>query len=292
MVRPASFGFNGETAANNHFQDKQVRDTGNLQEHALQEFDAMVRLLRKNDVEVLVMDDTEEPPKPDAIFPNNWFSCKNGLLTLFPMYAGNRRAERRTEIIDTLREIRTITKVHDLSGHEKKPAFLEGTGSMVCDHQYKIIYACLSERTDAALLEEYAALTGYATCLFSASDKNGREIYHTNVMMCIGEEFAVVCTGSIKNETEKNSVTNRLESTGHQIVNITPDQMNSFAGNMLQLTSKAGVPLLLMSKTAHDSLTTGQLSELKKFATPLVADVPVIERAGGGSVRCMVAEIF
>lgn len=292
MVRPASFGFNEQTAANNYFQDRQVSLPASLQQQAMKEFEMMVELLRNNQVEVLVIDDTQEPLKPDAIFPNNWFSCSKDSITLFPMYAANRRTEKRKDIIEQVKKKTGINVLHDMSHHEKNSMFLEGTGSMVCDHQYKIIYACLSERTNEQLLKEYAALTGYSTCIFSAADKNGREIYHTNVMMCIGERFAILCADAITKEAERRAVINVLEMTGHQVILISQDQMNSFAGNMLQINSKAGVPFLLMSKTAASSLESFQLAELKKYISPLIADVSAIEKAGGGSVRCMVAEIF
>jgi len=291
MVRPVSFGFNEQTAGNNHFQDREIsHHPVHLQ--ALKEFEMMVEMLKNHEIEVLVVNDTPEPAKPDAVFPNNWFSCNNNAIYLFPMYALNRRTEKRKDIIEEVKKKTGITAIHDMSHHEKNSAFLEGTGSMVCDHQHKIIYACLSERTDEQLLKEYAVFTGYSTCSFSAADKNGREIYHTNVMMCIGEHFAVVCADAITNKEERHAMINKLELTGHEIILISHDQINSFAGNMLQVNSKAGVPFLLMSKTAASSLNPSQLTELKKYISPLVADVTTIEKAGGGSVRCMVAELF
>ncbi len=263
-----------------------------LQQKVLKEFEMMVELLRNNDIEVIVIDDTQVPIKPDAIFPNNWFTCNKKTITLFSMFAENRRTERRIDIIEEIKYKTGIHNLFDLSHHEKDNKFLEGTGSMVCDHQNKIIYACLSERTNEQLVKEFAANTGYATCIFSANDRSGREIYHTNVIMCVGEHFAIVCSDSICDERERRMVINELENTGHELIHISQDQMHSFAGNMLQVISKAGIPLLLMSTTAANALDHLQKASLKKYCRPLVADVSTIEKAGGGSVRCMVAEIF
>lgn len=292
MVRPAAFGFNAETASDNYFQDRKTDNTPSLQQRALLEFDMLVTLLRNNQIDVMVIEDTKEPPKPDAIFPNNWFCCRKDSITIFPMYAVNRRAEKRKDIIEQLKIKTGIAVFHDLSEYEKNSRFLEGTGSMVCDHQHMIIYACLSERTDQELINEYAGLIGYSTCIFSAVDKNGCAIYHTNVMMCIGERFAILCADAITTEALRRKVISELEITGHEVILISLEQMNSFAGNMLQVNSKAGVPFLLMGKNAASSLGSSQLTELKKYITPLVADVSTIEMAGGGSVRCMVAELF
>lgn len=291
MVRPASFGFNEQTAINNYFQRREEHPAS-LQYKAQKEFDMLVKLLRSNRIEVIVIDDTPDPVKPDAIFPNNWFSCYQNTITLFPMYAPNRRTEKRKDIVNKLKEKTGFSILNDMSNYESNSMFLEGTGSMVCDHQNKIIYACLSQRTNEQLLKEYAAFSGYTTHVFSAADKKGQEIYHTNVMMCIGERFAIFCADVVTKDPERNAVIKELEKNGHQVIFISEDQMCSFAGNMLQLNNNEGVPFLLMSKTASGILKGWQIKELEKYITPLVADVTSIEKAGGGSVRCMVAEIF
>ncbi len=288
MVRPACFGFNEQTAANNHFQKRNSSNAVN--ELVLQEFDAMVELLRSHGIEVLQIEDITDTARPDAIFPNNWFSC-NKHITLFPMYAPNRRTERRVEIIEEVKKFTGMSSVNDMSFYEDKGFYLEGTGSMVCDHQNKIIYACLSERTNEQLLNKYAALHGYSTCKFTATDHEGRNIYHTNVMMCIGDRFAVVCIEAI-NQKDQVTVITTLERTGHTVISIVFHQMHSFAGNMLQIKNKTGDLFLLMSSSAFSSLENSQVKTLETFAKFIVADVPTIETAGGGSVRCMVAEIF
>jgi hypothetical protein len=288
MVRPACFGFNEETAANNYFQKRSSQNGVN--ELVLQEFDAMVELLRSHRIEVLQIEDTKDIARPDAIFPNNWFSC-NEHITLFPMFAPNRRAERRFEIIDEIKKLTGMSSINDMSFYEDKGLFLEGTGSMVCDHRDKIIYACLSERTNELLLNKYAALHGYTTCKFTATDSQGRNIYHTNVMMCIGDRFAVVCIEAIRKQ-DQVKVIKTLERTGHTVIPIVFDQMQCFAGNMLQVKNNAGEVFLLMSSTAFSALENSQVKTLETFAKFIVADVPTIETAGGGSVRCMVAEIF
>jgi len=292
MIRPASFGYNEQTAANNHFQVRVQNQNIILQQQVLKEFDLLVELLRNHQIEVIVVDDTEEQNRPDAIFPNNWFSSGNKGITLFPMFALNRRTEKRTDVIEHIKKITGIQVINDMSAHENNSMFLEGTGSMVCDHQNKIIYACLSVRTHKELVIEYAAFTGYSSCIFSANDIEGREIYHTNVMMCIGERFAILCADAITDDSERNKVISELERTQHKLILISHDQMLSFAGNALQIKSKDGMPYLLISKTAFSSLYITQISELEKFVSLIIADVSAIEKTGGGSVRCMVAEIF
>jgi hypothetical protein len=291
MVRPASFGFNTETAANNYFQDKGSVNN-DLQRIVLKEFDAMSALLMKHGINVWIIDDTKEPVKPDAIFPNNWFSCMNDTLTLFPMYAGNRRIEKREDIVQFISSKKSGLKLNDLGFHESTGKFLEGTGSIVCDHINKIMYACISPRTDKTLFEDFSKTSGYESISFEATDDKGRQVYHTNVMMCIGDRFAVVCTDAITNASERNKIIETFISTQHEIIDIGLQQMNRFAGNMLQLTNKNNEHFIVMSRNAFESLTTVQLDKIKKYATPLVSDVSTIERTGGGSVRCMIAEIF
>ena len=292
MVRPAAFGFNEETAVNNFFQDASQKNNLSLQQSALKEFDAMVAMLQKNNIDVIVLNDTLEPAKPDAVFPNNWFSCRNGEITIFPMFAKNRRQERRTELVEEIKSKTGITKINDWSCYENDDQFLEGTGSIVFDHENCMAYACISSRTDENMFVKYAGQMNYKPISFMASDEAGNEIYHTNVLMCIGSGYAIICTDAIKNETEKEMVTGELKKTGHQVIDISFHQVRNFAGNMLQLLSKDGKQYLLMSKTAHNSLLPDQINDLENFSTLITPDVSVIEKASGGSVRCMVAEIF
>jgi hypothetical protein len=295
MIRPAAFSFNEETAANNFFQDKSsaTGDAAALQQQVLQEFDMMVQTLVSYNIEVLMIEDTPEPPKPDAIFPNNWLcTFPSGLLAVFPMYAPSRRLEKREDILQWLSENFHVSGVQDWTEYEAEGRFLEGTGSMVIDHDNRIIYACLSERTDPSVLEKFATAQGYHAITFRAVDREGRPVYHTNVMMCLGDRFAVVCEEAIADETERIAVTQLLESTAHNIITITLDQMHAFAGNMLLVQNPEGDRFIVLSQTAWDSLDQEQRSQLQLFATPLPIAVPTIEKVEGGSVRCMMAEIF
>ena len=291
MVRPAAFGYNEETAVNNFFQDAKLKNNFLLQNAAVTEFDAMAFLLRSNGIEVVVLNDTAEPPKPDAIFPNNWFSCSDNRITIFPMHALSRRAEKTPEIIDHIKLHTGISDVSDISAYENENMFLEGTGSMVIDHRNRCIYSCISPRTNEKLLREFAAVNNYQVVIFSAADEKGREIYHTNVMMCIGDEFVVICTEAL-NKSDKERVMKMLIDSGHEIIDISFAQMNSFAGNMLQLTNERKEKLLVLSKTAHESLSGLQIKVLEKYCGLIVPDVKTIEQAAGGSVRCMMAELF
>ena len=295
MIRPVRFGFNEQTAESNAFQDKafgqQTQETAQTQ--ALQEFDEMVARLRKHGVNVIVVDDTPEPHTPDSIFPNNWVSFHyNGTVIEYPMQAPNRRLERRQDIISLLEKDFYINRRIDLSNFEEKGEFLEGTGSMVLDRKFKIAYACISPRTHESVLSEFGIQMNYEIVKFTAVDGAGKQIYHTNVLMCIGDMFAVICLEAIPDLDERLNVRNSLESSGKQVIEITLDQMNQFAGNMLQVENKSGQRYLVMSKTAHDSLTSEQTDTLKKHTKLLVVEIPTIERLGGGSARCMMAEVF
>src|SRR5688572_21804281 len=275
MIRPAAFGFNEQTAANNFFQNQPSVSTDTLQQKVLEEFDNMAQLLVEQDIEVLVIEDTPDPPKPDAIFPNNWFcTLPTGIIAMFPMYAANRRLEKRDDILQWFTENYKVTDVEDWSEYEVEGRFLEGTGSMVIDHDNRMIYACRSGRTDTAVLEKFASNHGYSALAFSASDLNGRPVYHTNVMMCIGQRFAVVCTDAITDETERIAVTQLLESTGREIIRISLEQMHAFAGNMLQLQNMRGQQFIVMSASAWDSLNGEQHAKLQSLVTPLVIDIP------------------
>lgn len=293
MVRPAAFGFNEETAANNYFQTNPGISKEVLQQKALAEFDNMVQLLRNEEIDVLVIDDTKEPPKPDALFPNNWLSTSpNGTVSVFPMYAPNRRAEKRDDILQQLARHFVVKDVQDWSEYEAEGRFLEGTGSMVIDHDNKMIYAAVSERTNLSVLEKYAATNNYQAIVFLATDKNGRPVYHTNVMMALGSAFCVLCEEAIEEEWELIAVRQLLESTGYTIIPITREQMHAFAGNMLEVKNKKAENILVLSQTAFDSLRKEQKQMLEAFAQLLPVAVPTIEQVEGGSVRCMMAEIF
>ncbi|MBP9105041.1 MAG: amidinotransferase [Chitinophagaceae bacterium] len=293
MVRPAAFGFNAETAANNFFQTNPNESKEELQQKALSEFDKMVVTLRKHGVNVVVIEDTETPTKPDAIFPNNWLSTSpNGTVTVYPMFAPNRRTEKRDDIIQQLSKEYTVTNLQDWSEYEVEGRFLEGTGSMIVDHDNAMIYAAISERTNLSVLEKFAATNKYQAVVFLATDKDGHPIYHTNVMMALGEEFCVLCEETIEEEWELIAVRQLLESTNHAVIPITREQMHSFAGNMLEVKNDKDEHLLVMSQSAFDSLRKEQKNMLEAYATLLPIPVPTIEQVEGGSVRCMMAEIF
>lgn len=293
MIRPARFSFNAETAMTNHFQQPPSLSTESLQQKAAAEFDAMVASLRSHDIHVIVIDDTPEPVKPDAIFPNNWISTNAaGVVSVFPMQAVSRRLEKRTDIIKSLKEKFVVNDVQDWSGYEKDEAFLEGTGSMVIDHQHKVIYACLSPRTNQQVVEKFAATNGYRAMTFTAHDEKGKEIYHTNVMMCIGEGFAVLCPKAITDHDERVAVAQLLEATGHENIYITHQQMNAFAGNMLQVKNSRGEKFIAMSQTAFDALEKEKRRRLENYGKLLPMNVSTIEQVEGGSVRCMMAEVF
>ena len=293
MVRPAAFGFNEETAANNYFQTNPKISKEEIQQKALTEFDNMVQTLRSHNINVLVIEDTKEPPKPDAIFPNNWLSTSpDGIVSIFPMYASNRRIEKRDDILEQIANKYVIRDVQDWSEYEAEGRFLEGTGSMVIDHDHKMIYACVSERTNLSVLEKYAATNNFQAIVFLATDKNGMTVYHTNVMMTLGEGFCVLCEEAIEEEWELIAVRQLLESTNHTIIAITRDQMHSFAGNMLQVKNNKDEKFLIMSQTAYNSLKKEQRQMLEAYAALLPVAVPIIEEVEGGSVRCMMAEVF
>src|SRR5262245_34073243 len=234
MIRPVNFGFNPETAVNNAFQ---VRgDEGDVQQRAIGAFDAFVNALRENGVDVTVVEDTDEPHTPDSIFPNNWVSFHHdGSVLLYPMFAVSRRAERKQHVLEKIAERFSITRKVDLSGYEDENIFLEGTGSMVLDRDHKVAYACLSPRTNEKVLADFCEQTGYTSVLFHAVDGEGRAIYHTNVMMCVADKYVVICFDSIPDDEEKIDVINAILQTGKVIVDISLDQMNHFAGNMLQI---------------------------------------------------------
>ena len=290
MVRPVNFSFNVQTAANNAFQvkgnDRAVHDT------ALKEFDQFVKTLSDAGVEVQVVDDSAAPETPDSIFPNNWVSFHaGGSIVLYPMFAENRRAERKQHVIDAIARHFLIARTIDMTGYEHEDLFLEGTGSMVLDREHKLAFACLSPRTSRKVLQDFCTKLGYEAVTFSAVDQRGVPIYHTNVMMCIADRYAVVCLDTVSDPDERNEVARRLTAAGKAIVEITFEQLAHFAGNMLQVENKAGEKLLIMSSQAYESLSQGHREILERYNRIVHSSIGTIEANGGGSARCMMAEV-
>ena len=291
MVRPSHFAFNEETAQNNCFQQRGAHE--NVHKEAITQFDSLVSALRANDVDVIVVQDTSEPWTPDSIFPNNWFSSHiSGELVLYPMFAKNRQAERKPEILKLLRRKMNHPKLVDLTHWEAKGLFLEGTGSMILDRDKNIAYACRSERTSEEVLNDFCNKLGFDAVVFDAYDKVGNPIYHTNVMMEVGTQVAIICLESIKSEVERNRVVSRLTETGKVIVDISLDQVEHFAGNMLEVRSRNRNPIMVMSASARKSLTAEQEQVIGTYNKIVSVDLSTIESNGGGSARCMIAEIF
>ncbi|MEZ6241904.1 MAG: arginine deiminase-related protein [Phycisphaerales bacterium] len=297
MVRPASFGSNPETSASNVFQHADGLDPTTVGELARQEFDAAADVLRDAGVRVLVVDDPPEPRRPDAVFPNNWFSTHaDGRAMLYPMLAPVRRRERRPDMLERLASEHGLDlRILDswlVRAFENKGEYLEGTGSLVLDRANKVAYAARSARTHKAPFEAFCARMGYTGVLFDATDADGTPYYHTNVVMCVGAGVGVVCLEAV-DEHDRDRVRTSLESTGHALVEITRAQVLDFVGNMLELRSTSGDRLMAMSTTAHDALTDAQREALNSDGVRLVhAPIPTIEHVGGGSLRCMLAEIF
>ena len=291
MVRPYQFYFNQQTAANNFFQSN--INIENANELAIAEFDAMVDKLRAHQIKVNVVQDTKDPSTPDSIFPNNWVSThEGGTLCLYPMFAQNRRAERKSTVIDFLQSNYQIQNILDLTDLEKEGKFLEGTGSMVLDHQNRLAYGCLSERLDKNAFNEWCEKMQFKAIAFKAVDDKAQPIYHTNVMMCMGNQFVVICLESIPNEQEKQLVLESFKKSNKEVITISQDQLNHFAGNMLQVFDINEKPHLIMSKQAFTSLSTEQVNSLEKYNPILPISIPTIEALGGGSTRCMMAEIY
>jgi hypothetical protein len=297
MVRPANFGFNPETAESNFYQQKDERNLNVIRELARTEFDAFVVLLRDQRVNVIVVEDTTDPLKTDAIFPNNWFSTHaDGKLLLYPLYSTNRRLERRKDLIEELMRLDfKVGEIVDLSFFEKDDQFLEGTGSMVMDHTAKVIYSGYSERTHRLPLDYVGKLLGYEVIGFKAVqeiDGQVLPIYHTNVMMHVGTDLAVICLDSIPKASEKLKIQRKLTESGKKIVPIMAKQKFNFAGNMLEVSNDGGEKFTVMSQAALDSLNVGQIQLIEKYTTIISPSIPTIEKLGGGSARCMIAEIF
>lgn len=291
MIRPVNFGFNAETAVNNAFQV--AGQDAAAQEKAKKEFDGFVQLLRQNGVDVTVVNDTPEPHTPDSIFPNNWVSFHNdGTIILYPMFAVNRRQERKPQVIQQIGSRFDIRHTVDLTTYEPQHKFLEGTGSMVLDRDKKIAYACISPRTDKTILSDFAKKMNYRPVAFTAVDEKGRAIYHTNVMMCVADTYVVICLDSIADATEREMVVEVIKESGKEIITITLEQMNHFAGNMLQVENVKGKKLLVMSSQAYMALSADQVKKLESYNRILYASLDTIETNGGGSARCMMAEVF
>lgn len=297
MIEPTNFGFNDQTAVNNYFQQKINAFDVDIQKYAFEEFNEMVECLRAKDVNVIVVKDTLQPHTPDSIFPNNWVSFhEGGQVVLYPMFAENRRKERRKDIFQLIEgKGTTINNVDDFTFWEEENLFLEGTGSMVFDRVNKIAYAALSERTDKSVFLQFCKIFDYEPVYFSAYqsvNKKRLPIYHTNVMMCVADNLAVICSECIDNAVERKKVIDSLKKNGKEIIAISEMQMHNFAGNMLQVKNGEGEPLLVMSQSAYNSLNKKQIERLKSYNELIVVAIPTIEIVGGGSVRCMMAEIF
>ena len=291
MVRPAAFGYNIETAVNNTFQHVPKSGQEEIKAEALSEFDQLVSILQNEGVEVEVVEDSASPVKPDAIFPNNWISFhEDGTLVTYPMYAPLRRQERREEIIADLQHKYHVTRRVSLEHYESEGNFLEGTGSMVLDRVNKIAYACISQRTDPAILQQWAEIMGYTPFTFAARF-DGQDIYHTNVMMAIGDGVSIVCLDVVE-ESRREALYQSLADQKREVVVLRADQVGSFAGNMLAIRTKDGRQLMVMSRTAHESLDEQQRNAIERYARIISSDVNTIETIGGGSVRCMIAENF
>ena len=296
MLRPKFFGVNPETAESNALQAQSNDEVGVglVAARAQEEFDGFVAQLRAAGVKVIVMEDSDDVRSPDAVFLNNWFSTHpGGRVVFYPMEAENRRRERRLDMIEHLREegIEVVETI-DYSEYELEGKFLESTGSMILDREHGSFYACISTRTDEDLARKFAAEMDFKPVLFHAEDEAGVPLYHTNVMMAIGEGYAVVCLEVIVDKIERQIVVDNLMGSGHEIVDISLDQVRRFAGNMLQLRGANDQKVLVMSASARAALEPEQVATLERHAELLVADVSVIERCGGGSVRCMLGEVF
>ena len=297
MVEPVAFSFNNQTASTNYFQQKDTSEESDIQCRALAEFSRMVEQLRAIGIRVLVVKDRAEPHTPDSIFPNNWVTFHaNGRVVLYPMYAENRRNERRADILQFVADSGfPVLDIVDYTAVEKKNLFLEGTGSMVLDHVNRMAYAALSDRTDKTFFLQLCSDFNYRAICFSAYqtvEGNRLPVYHTNVMMCIADSYAVVCLDCIDDVIECKLVFDSLKATGKKIITISEEQMLHFAGNLLQVENRDGKRFLVLSRSAYDSLTDIQINSLSVFNELIIVEIPTIEKLGGGSARCMMAEVF
>lgn len=291
MVRPTNFGYNKQTASNNAFQNN--LNISNSNELALNEFNNYVSLLINNGVNVITVKDTDFPHTPDSIFPNNWFSTHlDGTLVLYSMFAENRRQERKEIFINEIKRNTNIKKVIDLSIYENENIFLEGTGSLVLDRDNKIMYACKSPRTNEKLIDILCKELNYKYILFDSVDKNNKPIYHTNVLLSVTSNYAVICLDSIKDKKQKETLVKSFKETGKEIIEISFNQLEHFLGNILELRNNDNEKLLVMSSTAKDSLNSFQYNKLISKYKIISPNIKTIETLGGGSARCMIAELF
>ena len=293
MIEPIAFGFNEQTAVNNYFQ---IHQSGNVQGKALAEFHSFVEKLRSKGINVITIKDTIEPRTPDSIFPNNWVSFdEDGKVILYPMFAKNRRLERRSDIIDQIREKFDVKEIIDYSAIENENVFLEGTGSMIFDHDNRIAYGSVSLRLNEELFRKFCNEFDYKPVVFHSYQTAGDArlpIYHTNVMMCVADKFVVICLDCIDDETERQNVVDSIVGSGKELIEISEDQMQHFAGNMLQVRNNSGEKFLVMSQSAYNSLKPEQISAIEKYSEIIYSDLETIETNGGGSARCMLAEVF
>ena len=297
MIKPVAYKRNEVTAENNYFQPREdIMDNESSQVQALAEFEGYVDLLKQNDIEVLEFLDIKENETPDSIFPNNWNSFhEDGTVFLYPMFAENRRKERRTDILERIQEKFIINRLVSLTEWEKLGKYLEGTGSLIFDRPNKIAYACLSERTHIEVLQQFSKDSGFKIISFVSNhyvEEKRLPIYHTNVMMCVGENFAIICLDTIDDSSERNIVLEQLRQNNKEIIEISEEQMQQFAGNMLQLRNTEGERFIIMSKTAFHSLDQSQIKRIEKHGRIISPDLHTIETLGGGSARCMLCEIF
>lgn len=298
MVRPASFRMNEQTAVNNYYQQELKNMLpATINAKAQEEFDAFVEKLKAKGIKVIVVEDTKEPDTPDALFPNNWISFhENGDVAIYPMFAENRRLEKREDVLEILEKNGfEIKNVIDYSEAETEEIFLEGTGSMILDRANRKAYCALSPRADEELFIEFCEDFEFSPVIFTANQtvEGSREaIYHTNVMMCIAETFAVICLDAIDDKKEKKNVLKHLKSDGKEIISITEKQVTQFAGNMLQVKGENNKLFLIMSSSAFNSLTKEQVNKIEKHNTIIHSSLNIIETCGGGSARCMMAEVF
>ena len=294
MVRPAHFGYNEQTAANNAFQTNDgALSPEEIQQQALQEFDAFVGKLRSAGVDVIVAEDTAAPVKPDAIFPNNWVTFhEDGRVATYPMNAPLRRLERREDVLQQLSTRFEMGQRLRFEHYEEAELYLEGTGSLILDRPNLIAYACLSPRTNEHLLDDFCNNFGNEKVAFIAVDGNGQEIYHTNVMMALGETFVVICLDTVRDRGERELLLQKFAETKKEVIAVSLEQMMAFAGNMLQVRGRDGMPWLVMSEQAYKSLSDEQVQQIKKHTGILHSPLYTIEKYGGGSARCMMAEVF
>ncbi|MGI9515479.1 MAG: citrulline utilization hydrolase CtlX [Pirellulaceae bacterium] len=294
MIRPANFGFNVETAASNAFQQQMSdSDPASVAQLGLQEFDQTVKTLRENGIDVLVLDDSADPVKTDAVFPNNWISThEGGILVTYPMANPSRRNEVRLDLVDELKSRFNVNRWWKL--HEEAPEgkFLEGTGSLVLDHENRIAWACRSPRTDEELVRQFCEQMDFEPQMFGAIDDQGLPIYHTNVMMAVTTKHVILCLECIRDESQREEITRRIAATEKQVVELTWPQIEAFAGNMLQLEDHNRQPCIALSTTAKKSLREDQLQTIESESRIIELDIPTLETCGGGSVRCMLAENY